>query len=42
MEVINEKLMDVVIFISGFFLVYVYMFIEVMVDVVVFGGMLRK
>lgn len=40
-EIVLEYLMDIVIGISGFFFVYVFMFIEVMVDVVVLVGMLR-
>lgn len=38
-EVVFENLMDVVIGVSGFLLVYVYMFIEVLVDGVVLSGM---
>lgn len=39
-EVIVELMIYLVVGVSGFLLVYVFMFIEVMVDVVVLGGML--
>lgn len=40
-EVIVESMIYSVVGVSGFSLVYVFMFIEAMVDVVVLGGMLR-
>lgn len=39
-EVIVESMIYSVVGVSGFSLVYVFMFIEAMVDVVVLGGML--
>ncbi|MCU5697044.1 pyrroline-5-carboxylate reductase, partial [Bacillus cereus] len=42
MEVVNEKLMDVVTSISGSSPAYVYMFIEAMADAAVLDGMPRK
>lgn len=40
-EVVLEYFIEVVIGVSGFVLVYVFLFIEVIVDVVVIVGMLR-